>query len=570
MSELQPQPSPQDEAILNEEQTQAMQPTVPFWQRAARFLFEPHPSITEVGARRQAELLAALTLVLFIGTGIGIFFAGNPSTLGILAIVSFLVYLISRTKWYLIGAFLLTIAFTLSPVQSIVSGTSPDTGISLTSTVPITMILAFALLPSWGLLLIAGLNFLAMIGVPIYAPNANLTGLTRAAGTLSAFIVLVIVANRTRTVTERARLREVNKINRELEALSGNLEQRVSERTAELEQASQQIERRAEQFEAIAQVSRIISSIQDQEELLPRITRMISHYFGFYHVGIFLLDDNKQFAVLRAANSEGGKRMLARKHHLEVGQTGIVGHVTATGNPRIALDTGTDAVYFDNPDLPDTRSEMALPLMAGSQVIGALDVQSTESNAFTQEDINILSVLADQVSTAIQNALLYEESREALAQAESISRQLTGETWANVQRFAPLVGYRFDGIKPEPLSRLTNDEQAELQKETLSVPVKLRNETIGRLRIKPAADGHQWSEDETAIIYATAERVALAVENARLIIESQKSAAKEQVVGEISSKIGASINLDNILQTTLREMGRILPGAEISIQVENE
>ena len=361
-----------------------------------------------------------------------------------------------------------------------------------------------------------------------------------------------------------------NAMTSQLRDLIDSLEQRVAERTAELETANQQVERRAKQFEAIAQVSRIISSIQDQEELLPHITRMISQYFGFYHVGIFLLDENKQFAVLSAANSEGGERMLARKHRLEVGQTGIVGHVTSTGNPRIALDTGADAVYFDNPDLPETRSEMALPLKAGGQVIGALDVQSTEPNAFSQEDVNILSTMADQASTAIQNARLYEESRDALAQAETVSRQLTGEAWTNVRRFTPLVGYRFDGTKPEPLTQPTNGEQAESQSDAYSIPVQLRGESIGRLRIKSAAYGHEWTEDEIAIIRATAERVALAAENARLILESQKHAAKEQVIGEISSKIGAAINLDNILQTTLREMGRILPGAEISIQVENE
>jgi GAF domain-containing protein/HAMP domain-containing protein len=361
-----------------------------------------------------------------------------------------------------------------------------------------------------------------------------------------------------------------NSMSTQLQETLLGLEERVEERTAELATATQQVERRAEQFEAIAQVSRIISTIQEQEELLPRITHMISRHFGFYHVGIFLLDEGKQYAILRAANSKGGKRMLERGHRLGVGQTGIVGHVTSTGNPRIALDTGTDAVYFDNPDLPDTRSEMALPLTSGDQVVGALDVQSTEQNAFTQEDVNILSVLADHVSTAIQNARLYEESREALAQAESVSRQLTGDAWTNVRRFAPLVGYHFDGTKPKPLTQPTNGEQTEVQEEAFSVPVQLRNETIGRLRIKSAADGHEWTEDEVAIIRATAERVALAAENARLILESQKSAAKEQVIGEISSKIGAAINLDNILQTTLREMGRILPGAEISIQVENE
>lgn len=348
------------------------------------------------------------------------------------------------------------------------------------------------------------------------------------------------------------------------------LEDRVAERTAELEQASQQVQHRAEQFEAIAQVSRVISSIQNQEELLRRITRMISQYFGFYHVGVFLLSEDGQFAVLRAANSEGGQRMLKRGHRLEVGQTGIVGFVTSTGNPRIALDTGADSVYFDNPDLPDTRSEMALPLKVSGQVVGALDVQSKEQNAFSQEDINILSALADQVSATLENARLHEEAQDALAKAEAASRQLTGKAWAEIQRFAPVRGYHYDGTKAEPLVAPKNGKQAEGLKEAFSVPVQLRGESIGRLRIKPTTDGHQWTEDEVAIIQATAERVALAVENARLVSESQKSASKEQVIGEASSRISSAINLDNILQTALREMGRIIPGADISIQIENE
>jgi GAF domain-containing protein/HAMP domain-containing protein len=348
------------------------------------------------------------------------------------------------------------------------------------------------------------------------------------------------------------------------------LEDRVAERTTELEQASHQVQYRAKQFESIAQVSRVISSIQNQEELLRRITRMISQYFGFYHVGVFLLSDDRQFAVLRAANSEGGQQMLERGHRLEVGQTGIVGFVTSTGNPRIALDTGTDAVYFDNPDLPNTRSEMALPLKVSGRVVGALDVQSTESNAFTSEDINILSALADQVSAAMENVRLHEETQEALAKAEAASRQLTGRAWADIQRVAPVAGYRYDGTKAEPLKVSTNGEQAKPLKEAFSVPVQLRGESIGSLRIKPTADGHQWSEDEIAIIQATAERVALAIENARLVSESQKNASKEQVIGEASSRISSAINLDNILQTALREMGRIIPGADISIQIENE
>ncbi len=360
-----------------------------------------------------------------------------------------------------------------------------------------------------------------------------------------------------------------NSMTDQLEDLISSLEARVSERTADLEKANTEASRRADQFEAIAQVSRTISTVQNINELLPRITRMISQYFDFYHVSVFLLDETREFAELRAANSEGGQRMLARNHRLKVGQLGIVGYVTETGNPRIALDVGTDAVFFDNPDLPDTRSEMALPLKYGDQLIGALDVQSTHSNAFSAEDANILSALADQVSTAIQNARLFEESRRALMETETAYRQLTRLTWTDIKRQTPLTGYRFDGVKPEPLTNGRSLKKAD-SSQTLAIPVQLRGVTIGKLQIKPPAGKRHWTEDEIAISQAIAERIALAAENARLIVESQKRAAKEQTIGEITAEIGASVNLDNILQTAVREMGRLLPGAEVTIQVRKE
>ena len=207
------------------------------------------------------------------------------------------------------------------------------------------------------------------------------------------------------------------------------LEERVAERTAELEESSQQLQKRAGQFEAIAQLARTITSVQDLETLLPRIAQLVSQQFGFYHVGLFLLDESRQYAVLSAANSEGGQRMLARKHRLGVGQTGIVGYVTSTGNPRIALDTGADAVFFDNPDLPETRSEMALPLRVGTTTVGALDVQSIEPNAFSEEDVEVLSILADEVSVAIENARLYEESQRVLADAQTAFGEFTQGAW---------------------------------------------------------------------------------------------------------------------------------------------
>src|SRR6185503_1441571 len=231
-----------------------------------------------------------------------------------------------------------------------------------------------------------------------------------------------------------------NSMTSRLRGILEGLEQRVAERTSELEAANAKNERRARQFESIAQVASTISSTRDMDSLLPQITTAISNRFGFYHVGIFLLDPRREYAVLSAANSEGGQRMLARNHRLRVGEMGIVGFVTSVGEPRVALNTGEDAVFFNNPDLPETRSEISLPLHIGDEIIGALDVQSTKPNAFDQEDINILTTLADQVSIAIQNARQYEETRKALAEADALSGQFVQTEWQHFTKRQKLIG----------------------------------------------------------------------------------------------------------------------------------
>ncbi len=184
----------------------------------------------------------------------------------------------------------------------------------------------------------------------------------------------------------------------ELAAFYGSLEQRVEERTRQIRTA--------------ADVAKEAAAIRNIDELLAVTVNVISARFGFYHAGVFMVDPTGEYAVLRAASSPGGKRLLGRGHKLPVGKVGLVGYVTGTGKPRIALDVGEDAVHFANPDLPETRSELALPLRVGDQLIGALDVQSVEPNAFGEEDVLVLQTMADQLAVAIENArLLQQESR---------------------------------------------------------------------------------------------------------------------------------------------------------------
>jgi len=178
----------------------------------------------------------------------------------------------------------------------------------------------------------------------------------------------------------------------------------------------------------------------------------ISEKFKFYHTGIFILDDEKRWAILRAASSEGGRQMLASGHRLAVGEVGIVGYVAGTGKPRIAFDVGGDAVWFNNPNLPETRSEMALPLKVGDEVIGVLDVQSVQPQAFTDEDISTLQLMADQLAVAVQNARLLEVMESALKELRDIQLDYTQSGWARMTSRTRTLAYEYDRVGTIPVS----------------------------------------------------------------------------------------------------------------------
>ncbi|MBA3531714.1 MAG: GAF domain-containing protein [Ardenticatenales bacterium] len=183
-------------------------------------------------------------------------------------------------------------------------------------------------------------------------------------------------------------------------------------------------ERRATLLHAGARVAKSVSSILDPDRLLRRTVDIICDEFGFYYAGVFLLDETGHWAVLRAGRGMAGASMIAQGHKLAVGGNSMIGAATGRGEARIALDVGEEAVFFRNPYLPQTRSEMALPLMVGNEIIGALTVQSTEEAAFTQEDIETLQSMADQLAIAIKNSRLYRENQMLLRQAERRARLL--------------------------------------------------------------------------------------------------------------------------------------------------
>ncbi|MCJ7435208.1 MAG: GAF domain-containing protein [Anaerolineales bacterium] len=361
-----------------------------------------------------------------------------------------------------------------------------------------------------------------------------------------------------------------------LQELVNTLEQRVTERTTELALANQETQKRSSELQVITEIAQNIALAQNIDDLLPLITGLISERFGFYHVGIFLLDEARENAVLQAANSTGGQRMLAHKHQLKLGSTSIVGFASQTGRARVALDVGADISYFDNPDLPDTHSEVALPLKIGDRVIGVLDVQSTETAAFKEDELGILTTLANQVAVAIQNARLYHEARTAFPERRKTPRK----KFALSPQSAAGFTYAPDGaIKPIPAIPADNasnnasnqtiilDAASGASAPTLHVPVKLRDQIVGFLNIQSNDPNRNWSEDEIALVQTISERAAFALENAHLFESATRRADQEETVARITSSIGASTDFNHILQTTIQELSHSLNANRAYIQL---
>ena len=159
-----------------------------------------------------------------------------------------------------------------------------------------------------------------------------------------------------------------------------------------------------------------MTSILNLDELLPKTVDIICDAYGFYYAGVFLIDDAGQWAVLRAGRGEAGAAMVAEGHKLAVGGHSMIGAATGLREARIALDVGEEAVFFKNPHLPHTRSEMSLPLVVGDDVLGAVTVQSVEESAFSDDDITTLQTMADHLAVAIRNAHLLKELERAHAE----------------------------------------------------------------------------------------------------------------------------------------------------------
>ncbi len=358
--------------------------------------------------------------------------------------------------------------------------------------------------------------------------------------------------------------------NRELDDIRSSLERSVHQRTRELEKQSALLQN-------VFQVTRAITARHDIESLLQEVTDLIAARFGYYHVGLYLLDEEQEYAVLRAANSEGGKELIAQGHRLKVGGEGIIGYVADRRRARIALDIGADPLFLHIPELSETRSEAALPLLSSGQMLGVLDIQSAKSRAFSEEDISVLQLLADQIAITLENARLYAEAQQALHRAEKAYAQISAQSWRAYIRQTPVQGFRSTRGRTMPLGpgadalpaaarQAVSAGEVYVEQDTAVLPIRIRRQTIASLRLRKSGQA-AWQPRELRLMQIAGSQIAQALESARLYEEARRRAAREQLLSVSTAHMRETLDLQSVLQTAVRELRQALGLAEAEIRL---
>jgi GAF domain-containing protein len=339
------------------------------------------------------------------------------------------------------------------------------------------------------------------------------------------------------------------------------LENKVREHADELET-------RAIQLRSSVSISRSIVEMQDISELMETTTRLISDQFGHYHTGLYLLDERKKTAFLQAASSNAGKQLIGQGFRIEPDKLNLINLVVKHNRPYITSDVD-NVNYIRDINFPLTRSRMMLPLTVRNDVIGILDMHSDQPQSFNTQDAEILQTLAGLVAVSIDNVRLINGTKILIDQLEANTSIQTRETWTKfTSRRKPAYQYTPAGVRP----LFAKNKQDTL--EGLVVPLMLHGQNIGSITLKRKGAATAWSERERILVEKVAYQVALAIENSRLVDETQKSALRDQMIANISARVRETLDVESVIRTATTELRRVfdLKEAEVSIgilQTEN-
>jgi signal transduction histidine kinase/putative methionine-R-sulfoxide reductase with GAF domain len=474
-------------------------------------LTRAHPSLEHIGDRQQAQLASALSLGLAVLTAVGsvasvIANRGVEITGIVLVLVTVVVsstYLLNRSRFYKLGSAVLVFGF-LAAGYGLALMNPDHVSSSLFALIPEALVISSLLMPLWGLVTLTGVNFLIInlisFIVPAYSDSITDSGIYLTLGTL----LVIAVAYRNRV--ESLRLGNLAAANKELENIQSNLEQMVTDRTRGLELAAE-----------VGQT--LTKKIGNLPELLADSVDLIRERFNLYHVQVYLSDAAGRHLTLRAGTGEAGRELLRRGHHLQIDSRSLNGRAAFERKTVIVSNTSKSPNFLANPLLPETRSEMVVPLIAGEQAIGVLDMQSEIPGTLNESNLPAFEALAGQFAIAIQNASLFDQTREAREQIEDNLRRITKQGWQDylnsIDR-SEKIGFVFDQNEIAPLSEFSESPSQDF----LSVPIEIAGEEIGTFFTSEAE--RIWTAQEADILRTTVARLAEHIEGLRLLDQAEQ------------------------------------------------
>lgn len=491
-----------------------------FWNR----IVDAHPSITNIRERSSARLATSFLVMILLLELAGLlaqipqngFIGAFTGPITLAAVPTLLAYFLSRTKWYRGGVFIFSLMFAgLSYLSIIRQGSEADVSSLILSYVPLSLIVASSFLSSWAVFLLVGLNvaflyFTTQTGT-VYL-TANIGG---QAGQITTIGMILILLTNFRKRSEQQGLQEIKFANDELQvaneellASRNQLEQRVQDRTRDLELASE--------------VGRTITAkVDNLYQLLSDAVEQIRSRFNLYYTQVYLTDRAGRTITLRAGTGEVGKQLLQRGHQLLISSDSLNGRAALEKHAAIVADTSNSRTFLPNPLLPKTRSEMSVPLIIGEQVIGVLDMQSDVANALNESNLPAFEALAGQLAVAIQNAALFEQANQARAEVMEQAKRMSLSSWEgflNAVDRSEKLGYVYNQNEVLPY---LNTPETSLELNTLDASIQVAGAEIGKIQIADAAN-RQWTSAEKELIDSTAQQLANHIENLRLLSQSEK------------------------------------------------
>ncbi len=450
-------------------------------------------------------------------------------------------------------------------------------------------------------------SLLVAVGAILLAVGVGLYAATRISGPV---IGLTQVATRIAggDLTQRVEIDRRNEIgllatafNRmtvQLRELIGSLEQRVAERTQRLE--------------VVAVLGERLSAILEFDQLLNELVNQVKDRFDYYHAHVYIIDEEQQNLVMTAGAGEAGAAMKAKGHRIAldapaslVARAARSGEIVTVDNVREAED------WLPNPLLPDTYSEMAVPIMVEGQVVGVLDVQEDEMAGLDEGDAGLLRSVANQVAVAMRNARLFEEVQTALAEVRELQRRYVEQAWDRTRvarRGATRVQFSLgesttlneatvaearqqalaqeeptvvvisgseqsSAVSRQPLAVSDGEATQHATRNTqhaLVAPITLHETPIGNLQLHGVNPNRQWTEAELALINAVVDQVAQAAETLRLLDETQERASREQMIGQVSDKLRRAPDMETLMKTAVAELSRLLGPARTFVRLSSE